>query len=256
MYELIICLFQGMDHLKTKFTIYSFQTDFRGNAKIVSLCDYLQEAANSHALELGFSPKDLLEKGMFWALYRFSVRIFTYPIAGDSIVINTWVSSMKGPFSEREFELCDSRGNLIGEASTLWFAVNNITRKPQTIGNIGKSKMLAMGAKKMLGKPSKVKPISGARKIGTVQSNYSLLDENYHINNVRYIELLLSAIPLSKFREFEIMSIDINYLNEPPNDELLTINFHNIDNESDFISLLTESGKAVVSMNVHWRKIV
>ncbi len=244
-----------MDHLKTNFRIYSFQTDFRGNAKIVSLCDYLQEAAGSHALELGFSPKDLLEKGMFWALYRFSVRIFKYPTTGDSIVINTWVSSMKGPFSEREFELYDSGGNLIGQASTLWFAVNNITRKPQTIGTIGKSNTLAMGTKKMSGKPSKVKPPGEAKEIGTVQPNYSLLDENYHINNVRYIELLISANPLSKFREFEITSIDINYLSEPSNDKLLTINFHKIDNESDFFSLHTESGKVVVSMNIHWRKI-
>jgi len=116
--------------------------------------------------------------------------------------------------------------------------------------------MIVMGTKKMSGKPAKVKLINEAKKIGTVQPNYSMLDENDHINNVRYIELILSAIPLSRFRECEISSIDINYLNEPSNDESLIINFHRIDIENDFFSLQTKSGTSVISMIAHWRKMV
>ncbi len=244
-----------MDRLKIDFKVYSFQMDFRGNAKVTSICDYLQEAAGAHAIELGFSPRDLLIKGMYWVLYRLSIHMKKYPKGEDTISIVTWVSSMKGPFSDREFEIYNSDNELIGEASTLWFAVNSKTRKPQTIGDIGKSGNMAMGLKKMKRKPEKLKKISDAKLVNKFYPDYTHLDINYHINNVKYIEIITSVIPLSKFEGAEICSLDINYLGEPSNDIQLIINYCKIDSDSDYYELTNQANKDIALVKLQWRNI-
>jgi len=244
-----------MDQLEIEFTIFSFQMDFRGNAKITSICDYLQEAAGAHAFELGFSPQDLLNKGMFWVLYRLSIHMKKYPKGGDKLTIITWVSSMKGPFSDREFEFYNSENELIGEASTLWYAVNSITRKPQSIGDVGKSINLEMGVKKMNGKPEKLAKRNDIMSVDKFYPDYNHLDINNHINNVRYIDIIMSTIPLSKFAGSEVCSLDINYLGEPLNDQRLTINREKIDSRTDYYSLITNENKDIALINLHWRNV-
>lgn len=201
-----------MDQWTATYKIHHFQTDQEGRAKISSLVDWMQETAGDHAESLGFSQRDLHARGMLWALYRFSIQIDDVPMGGEELVFRTWVSKLEGPFSEREYKVTDLEGRVKVRATSLWFAINASTRRPQTIGKIGYSESLKRGPKSIQG-PEKLFPQKAYTLLGATHANYFHLDINGHVNNVRYIDMILGAIPQMQFQS-TITHLDINFLGE------------------------------------------
>ena len=241
-----------MDEHVSTYKVYTFQTDFKGKAKITAICDWLQEIAGEHAKSLGFSQQDLHDRGMLWALYRFSIQILEVPVEGDELHCKTWVSTLRGPFSEREFSILGRHGTEIAKATSLWFALDASSRKPTPIGNIGRSKDLLKGPKSMEG-PARLKIPEGLQQVGETSANYHHMDSNQHVNNVRYMELVLGAVEREKWRKGDISKLDINYLKEI--DQLhqpLFINYQSIANDHDFYLLTNEQNEPLVSMQIQW----
>ncbi len=240
-----------MDAHSSKYKVYTFQTDFRGKAKITCICDWLQEIAGEHAITLGISQQDLYDRGMLWVLYRFSTEILDVPVEGDELNCKTWVSTLKGPFSEREFSISDKKGNEIVKATSLWFSVDATSRKPIPIGVIGRSSDLLKGPKAMKG-PAKLKIPEGLQQIGQTSANYHHMDSNQHVNNVRYMELIFGAIRREKW-EKDILRLDINYIKEIDQlHEPLFVSFLPIADDLDFYVLTDDQNEPLVSMQVRW----
>ncbi len=244
-----------MDIHSEVFKIQTFQVDSYGKAKISAVCNWLQEVASSHAMELGFSQSHLHKKGLMWALYRFRVMLTRTPDEGEELEWTTWVSKMKGPFSEREYKVVDNRGNEIIKATSLWFSLNKATRKPQEIGSIGKRLELKFGPKSIEG-PEKIQIPKEMDVIGKTTVNYFHMDTNHHVHNVSYIELILGALQKDTWETKEVMQLDINYLKEINEfHHELTISRANGGLNKDVFIITDNSSTLLASLMIHWRII-
>lgn len=230
--------------------------DLNGQAQMTGICNLLQETASYHANELGIGVDMMREMGMFWALYRFSVRLEKYPKIGEQIKIDTWVSSVKGPFSEREYHIFLKDGSHIGGASSLWFAVNEQSRKPQSVEHMRKDTPIYKGRKGLENKPIKIPENSGAELDNQVNLGYGDFDHNRHVNNVRYIQWLIDSFPISKFHSHEIEGIDVNFLGEARENEMELKCFHTtLSNISDYHCLKNSEDVDLCRMITTWRKL-
>jgi len=66
-------------------------------------------------------------------------------------------------------------------------------------------------------------PLKEITNSETRQVRFSEVDQNGHVNNIRYIDWCLDALPSAWHREHRIRSMIINYLSEVRADEALQI---------------------------------
>lgn len=109
---------------KKTFKLHTYEVDSEGRAHLVSLLNYLQDAAGDHAALLGFSITELLKKNQTWLLSRYHFKVLRYPSYGDKVMVSTWPSATQGIFALRDFELADEKGQVFLVATSSWILLD------------------------------------------------------------------------------------------------------------------------------------
>lgn len=177
---------------------------------MASVCDWLQETAGNHALQLNFDISRLNEKKLTWVLHRLHVQIDHYPQWRDEIKIKTWPSSGDSLRAYRDFLILNSNGEEIGRSLSYWLMLNMETRRPVRMPQ----EVLNMA-------PEDIEHVLDIRKDRITfnkepdsTSNYKVrrsdLDINRHLNNVKYVEWALESLP----EDQRVSEIDIEFRSE------------------------------------------
>ena len=105
------------------FQLTSNFIDFEGKLKISALFNFLLQAANESADDLGFGLQEMHKNGVQWVLSRIEIQINQYPIWNETITVNTWPKSIDGLFYLRDFTV--QRGNnILIRATSSWLLIN------------------------------------------------------------------------------------------------------------------------------------
>lgn len=193
-----------------QFKIRSSEIDFEQKATLPAICNLLQEVAGNHARQLQFDITDLQKDKLTWVLHRLCVKMIRFPDWRETITIQTWPSSGDGIRAYRDFLILDSDEKVIGKSLSYWLMMNIESRRPNRIPE----KILQMAPKSI----DHVLPITDGDfwKVEDADNTQSFevrktdLDLNQHLNNVRYIEWMLSCLP----EKTNITEIDIQFMAE------------------------------------------
>lgn len=177
-----------------QFKIRSSEVNPRGEAKLQSVCDLLQETAGNHALQLNFDLSHLQEKNLTWILHRLQVKIETFPSWREHITVETWPSGGDQLRAYRDFRLLEEDGTELGVALSHWLMLDIDTRKPVRMPD----EILDLA-------PDDVEhvipiPKNCLKKVQdySIQKAFAVrygdLDLNRHVNNVRYIEWMMEVL--------------------------------------------------------------
>ncbi len=115
---------------KKEFTITSYELNPGGEARLTTMANYFQEVAYHHANELGFGYDQMKERRSLWMLSRMKIKMLKYPAWKDRVVVETWPSGIDKLFALRDFRVCDTRGEVLGIATTYWLIVHLDTHRP------------------------------------------------------------------------------------------------------------------------------
>lgn len=195
------------------------------------LINRLIEVATLHADSLGIGYTTLSKHSQTWVLSRVAVEMKLYPGVRDHYTIRTWVSSVSRLFSERDFEICDSRGEVIGHARTVWAALNVDTRTAGDISYLSFVSEYIPGKESPVAKPSRPMVLKDYEVAGTYRFKYTDIDFNRHVNSSRYIELLLNQWPLGFHDRYRLTRFEIAYLHEACFDDEVEVRLHDSDGE-------------------------
>ena len=171
---------------KNEYKVHSYEADYKGNATMQILCQFMQESAWNHAehLQVGFSH--LIEQNLIWVLSRQAVKILTYPKWGDTIKIHTWPSGKDRIFCYRDFKIFDDKDNVIGLASTTWFVIDLVKRRPQRTDSYITLNVDEDVERALPVFPPKLESLEPANKSGSFQVTYSDLDVNEHVKTSKH----------------------------------------------------------------------
>lgn len=181
--------------LDLTFPVRYHELDCNGKVRPVTLLNWMQDAAGTHALKLGVSVADLRERGVTWVLSRMHIIIERYPRAGDTVLVRTWPATRQGLFSCREFELFDMHGQATGRGSTSWALLNIATRKPVRLeGNLPHYPLLPRRAIEddFPSLPHLPDTITAASRFRVLRDD---LDVNHHVNNTVFAGWALEVVP-------------------------------------------------------------
>lgn len=192
-----------------RFLVRSYDVDPRGRASIGSLCGWLQEAAGVHATALGVSMDRLAEEDLAWMIHRLKIEIDRMPRLGEPVAVETWPTGFARALATRDFRIVDQHETELARASSVWVVADVVQRRairiPDWIQEIDFTP-----AKAVVDIPGRrVGRITRTDVSADVKVLRSDLDRVDHVNNVRYAQWLLEAIPEDLWNDADLAGVDL-----------------------------------------------
>jgi|GEM_PF-4052464 len=231
-----------------------YETDQQGCLQPFYLCNYFQEQADKQANDMGFGIDDLQDQGCIWALTRMSIQVNSWPLAGHSIGLKTWVQSVGKIISDRSYCLLRNDAVLI-RATSRWACLSGNDHKPVPIpGPIGK-KMRPIQDPEYVFSLAKLPPCKGSlMDTLSLKVSYDEIDRQNHVNNAHYVRWSLNPLTSSIREQKELVSLDMNFLNESfEEDELTMVIRESGDHSYDHEILNPSNEKVIFRMRSRWK---
>ncbi len=192
-----------------------FHVDFMGNIFLGVLGNHMLNAAGNHSQKRGWGIGALNETCHTWVLSRLCIEMTEMPRQYEDIQVQTWVESVMKLFTNRNFSILRSDGTPLGYARSVWAMIDLETRKPCDLLTLYDGDILNYA----VSPEENVCPIEGhgrfrfrdAELVRTIDTYYSDVDINGHINSIKYIEHILNLFPQERFREQQIRRFEIAY---------------------------------------------
>lgn len=201
-----------MTKFTKEFRIPYFDTDPRGILRPEIVLAYMAETSSWHSDSLGVGHKLLNANGYGWMLNRWEAEFIKLPQAKEKVIIRTWTSSFDRFYATREFNMEDEEGNLLAKASTQWIFLDMKKKRPIRIPKEIQEKYSFIEEHGFDGYTD-LKPMD-ATEGRTISTRKSDIDNNNHVNNIRYIEWMLEQVPEDVLGNKDLKRLAVNYKKE------------------------------------------
>ena len=199
------------------FLVEPFHCDFSNRIFIGHLGNHLLNAADFHSNERGYGMDYLNTVHKTWVLSRFVMEMNEMPKAYDRITVDTWVENVMKFFTSRNFAIRNKEGKVYGYGRSIWAMIDTDSRQPVDIlqerdGLI--IKYIEADKECPIEPFKRVKVAKTTESRQSIDTHYSDVDVNGHINSVKYIEHILDMWPLDWYKQYRLQRIDIAYVAE------------------------------------------
>jgi medium-chain acyl-[acyl-carrier-protein] hydrolase len=237
--------------------VNAYDVDVNNRLKLNTLFNFLQDVASSHADSLNLGYNDLIAHDMGWVLSWAKLQVEEYPSFGDTVKIRTWPKCRHKLFSMREFLIYNNNNKLLFRVSTAWLLINVKTKRITDIKNLPQQIYYQPGFYALNDLPEKIivdkeKEILFCKKI-----RYTDLDINRHVNNTKYIELILDCYSPDYHKSNNLESLTVSFTSESFYDDELEIRtaLNGFQNKFDVIDGVNKkTSKQVFQALVGWKK--
>lgn len=218
-----------------EYKVTSFLVNLRGQAGLQSMLSFVQDVGWLHAINLKIS----LGKNKGWVFTRQKIQVDHWPKWNEVVTVKTWIrtpQSEKFLLRDYEFYLGPKR---IGVATSTFSAFDLETRK---ISPEDWSKFSHIWKPDDHGHfvPQKIVLDQKTEELARFQVRNSDLDLNNHVNNTKYSQWVLDAIPLSVIKsETQLHTYEVNYLSEAKSGDVVIIK-RGLEEKSDKQFVITQ----------------
>lgn len=204
-----------------EYRINSHDCDLNGSAKPSAILRYLHETANLQMKEYGPSNKLLRSEGKAFILSKINISFYSSLKAFDKIKVETWAADSRGVSFYRCARMF-RESDLVSEMVAV-FALIDIKEKKfyrvndVTFGFDSEPTMLELDIPSRFKIPDEVE----LGLLGEYAVNYSVVDQNLHMNNTNYLDVFCDYLPDNKNNC--VITAVINYQSEAPIGETVKI---------------------------------
>ena len=196
-----------------EFIISNNDVDYRFTLKPANLYRLFQDAALKATEAVGSDSISLSKRGIDWVITRMDVEIKRLPRCNEKITVCTYPGKDLAMLYPRYFYILDENNNVIIRASSIWALIDAKTRKVIVDKDTIK-KLPPETSEYELPLPGKIAASEEKNLIETRTIHYSDLDFNCHMNNVRYVELLMDVHDFEFYKTHRPTFISLNYMKE------------------------------------------
>ncbi|KAJ4953763.1 hypothetical protein NE237_030595 [Protea cynaroides] len=250
------------------YTVRSYDMGPNHTATIQTLMNLLQETVLGHFRSMGVlkdglgSTPEMSARNLIWILSNTHVVVDRYPTWNDDIRVDTWFIPSGKNFLGIEWIICDSKtGQTLTRASSKLMMMNKGTRKlsewPEGVRREFEPQYI--NRPPLLDKDSSRLPKLDHNKMEYVRNGltprWNDLDINQHVNNVKYVGMMLESVPISFLESHELYDITVEYRRECAMDDVLQslTSFCHETVDQCFHLLRSECGAVVVRGKTKWK---
>jgi len=173
-----------------------------------------QEAAVSHAENLGVGREAMARTGQVWILSRMSVQVDRRPRYGEALTVRSWPRSWERLFAIRDFDMRDAQGHPAIRARSCWIIIDIEKRRPVRPQAALEGIPMNEGMDALAFVPAGLEERPSLQKTAEQKAVYTDVDYNGHVNNVSYIRWIENAVEPALLESARQSRLDINYMNE------------------------------------------
>lgn len=234
-------------------TIRAYDVDFNNRIKISSVFNLLQDVAAVHADNLGLGFKDLYKHDFAWVLSWVKLNIEKYPAFGDSVIIKTWPRCKFKLYSMRDYSMQDSDGEISLNATSAWLPINTKIKRITETKNLPQEIFYQPDLIAVDEFPDKI--IAGAAQEILLHKKfkYTDIDINQHVNNTRYIEMILDCYLADHYKVNQIKSFEISFSAESFFDDEIEISRSLLDGSDIIRGTNSKTLKQVFISRLEWK---
>jgi acyl-ACP thioesterase len=182
-----------------------------------SIFQFFQEAAISHAENLGVGREDMARTGQVWILSRMSVLVERRPNYCETITVRSWPRGGEKLFAIRNYDIRDKDNAATVGARSAWIILDMEKRRPLRPQSVMDNLPLNEGLESLppeAGGTASLAERSDLQLTAERKALYTDVDYNGHVNNVSYIKWIEDTLDSQLLEKADKMRFDINYLNE------------------------------------------
>lgn len=196
----------------------SFHCDFKHELQMGHLGNYMLNAADFHSTDRGFGMRYLNTINKTWVLSRLCIEMYEMPKQYEHFYVETWVENALRYFTKRNFLIKDKNSERpLGYGRSIWALIDLGTRQPSDLFAVNDGDILSWVESEKecpIDVPGRVKMTQDVEYVRSIDTHYSDVDVNGHINSVRYIEHILDIFSLDYHKEHHLKRLDIAYVAE------------------------------------------
>jgi acyl-CoA thioester hydrolase len=115
-------------------TVRPDEIDGQGRANNVVYVQWMQDAAVAHSAAQGWPGERYAQAGFGWVVRWHRIEYLLPALAGDRLVVRTWVATMQKVMSLRRYRFVRTGdGALLATAETMWAFIDYATARPARI---------------------------------------------------------------------------------------------------------------------------
>jgi acyl-ACP thioesterase len=194
--------------------IRAYEIDFQNELKLNAVFNIMQEAASTHAENMGLGFEDLKKNDLAWVLSWAKIHVEQSAIFGEKILVTTWPKTKHRLFSIRDFHITNAQGETVALATTAWLLINTKTKKITELAALPENITYQSHMSAIDDFPEKMTIGSDKKLAYSKIIRYTDIDINGHVNNTKYVELILDCFGLEKFRTESIEEAVIRFSSE------------------------------------------
>jgi acyl-ACP thioesterase len=181
---------------------------------LASIFSFFQEAAISHAAELGVGREAMVNNGQAWVLSRLSLIVERRPVCGETIEVSTWPRRWEKLFALRDYTIRDRENIPVVRGRGAWLVLDIERRRPIRVDSIIAPLPANEGIDAFPSGPAGLEPKGILVKIAERSALYSDIDSYGHANNARYVQWIQDIADMEIITNTPQYRLDINYLSE------------------------------------------
>ncbi len=177
------------------------------------------------------------------------IHMKRYPVWNEQIKVETWPSGAERLFALRDFRVLDSKGDVIGVASTAWLILDIDSHRLIRPKDMMEQFKLIIHDVQMFETPlDKVLVPGDTKLLKQHEVVFSDLDIVGHVNNVKYMEWCIDAVTTAGNADKEIHELEINFNHEALIGNRIQISGHeHTGGETYFVATRESDGKEIIS---------
>lgn len=181
-----------------------------------ALLGIMEDIAGLHSAKVGFGLYDIPKTNLTWILLDWKLQVMSRPKYGDKVHVKTWSRYIYKCYAYRDFEVYDSRMNLVAIATSKWVLIdvnkNKITRVEDYVKDSYKSE-----SEKTVFNIVELDKLKEPKKFDSFIT-YTVcrrdIDVYKHMHNLYYLDLAYEALPEDVYDSEELNNIRITYKKE------------------------------------------
>lgn len=196
------------------FKVLECECDFRGELSMGGLLRLVQQVGTDQCMDLGMDDDFYVENKAVFLLTRQAVKIYKPLRRGETVRLQTIGQAPQRAVYKRLTKIFDQTGELVAMADSRWVLVNTETWRIMRRPPEGFPAQWQSDVPEVL--EQQIQAPGETESVGQLCAQYSVCDTNGHMNNTRYADAALSALPLETMRRNRATEMRIVYHREIP----------------------------------------
>lgn len=203
------------------FIVGQYECDCNGRMKAGAMMSHCQAISTDHCNSIGLTLDVYRRTHSVFLLARASLEVYGEIRAGDKIRLVTKASSPNRAIYTRYNQFFNEQGEEVASQDAKWVLVDTQTRK--ILRNPPEEMKYAFQLEMDQEHDFTIPKVRDAQQTAVERVTYSRTDDNGHLNNTQYADIILDNLPFSATVDRRMEKLVINYHAEAKMGENLLI---------------------------------